>query len=235
MTASPEDDLEASAVEVARELFDVVGDVLLDMDLPWTTVRAVFAQSLFERARHRYGAMPRVAAALDTALRTVRRNVKAGASSPIPAADSYNTRWRALAALNEGPKTLEQIRRVVPRAADVDLAAQALESLLAAGRITHDERSGLYRRVDNADEGSANDGTRGTPSRTQRVRPRVDALSSLLRMDDEARKKARAIEQVKQLSPELEAEFVEDLRATMDAFETRWARRLDKETPDADS
>ena len=114
----------------------IASEIALDLDVTWSQARELFAGTLFERAEHRYGTAPRIAAALDTSLRTVkqyrhrRREDEAQPSTP-----TFNMRRRVLHLLDEGPRTLEEIEEALPVGSDVNYARSAVQSLIEDGLV----------------------------------------------------------------------------------------------------
>lgn len=201
---------ETSVVQIAREILDVTSDALLDLELPWNTARGLFAQAVFERARRRYGTMPQVASALDTALRTVRRYASASRRRALPSGPTYNMRARVLRALAGGPMSLAQLEHRFPRASDVNYARGALRSLVREGAVVHDPTSDTFAR---SEAGGTDDG---------HTRRRLELVLRLLGAEapDEVRSLLAGFEDL--AGPRLER-CRDELAALLGAFAARWS------------
>jgi hypothetical protein len=142
----PVDDPEAArrARQVLRALMTFVSEIALDLDVTWSMARDLFADTLFERAQARHGARSRVAAALDTAKRTVHRYLGPERSDPAAGGPTFNMRRRVLHLLNEGPLNIESIEAALPQGSDVNYAKGAVKSLVADGIVAHRKKTRKY-------------------------------------------------------------------------------------------
>lgn len=140
-----EREAERRAREVLRGLMAFVSEIALDLDVSWSMARELFADTLFERAQVRHGARSRVAAALDTAKRTVHRYLGPERTEPGTTGPTFNMRRRVLHLLHEGPRNIESIEAALPQGSDVNYAKGAVKSLVADGIVGYDKKTRTYR------------------------------------------------------------------------------------------
>lgn len=141
-------DADARALSILDAVLGMAAEVVLDLDVTWNQARERFGKVLFERAEERYGTAPKVAAALGTSLRTVkqyrhRRRAEAGA----PPEPMFNLRRRVLHLLDDGPKRIADLERVLPTGSDTNRVRSAVGSLEQEGLLVHDRATDTVRRV----------------------------------------------------------------------------------------
>lgn len=139
------EDADERAIRVLQAVMGIVAELTLDLDVTWSQARDVFAGTLFGRAEERYGSAQRIAAAMDTSLRTVRQYRSRRREEEVPT-PTFNMRRRVLHLLDQGPATREELEGRLPLGSDVNYAQGALRSLVEDGLVVQDEASGKFRR-----------------------------------------------------------------------------------------
>ncbi|GEM_PF-6075171 len=138
---------ERRAMAMLEAVLDLASEIVLDLEIEWTTARRAFARRLFERAQRRYGTRAKVAAALNTTVRTVQQIVTGDAWEGVPGAGTiFNMRRRILQLLDRGPATMRELERVVPSGSDVNFVKEAVRSLVGDKLLTEDAVTHELRR-----------------------------------------------------------------------------------------
>jgi len=132
-------DADRRAVHVLQTVMGIACELALDLDVTWAEARDTFAATLFERAERRYGTAPRIAAALDTSLRTVKQyRHRRREDAAAPAEPTFNMRRRVLHVLERGPVTLADVEALMPAGSDVNYARSAVQSLVDDGLVVRE-------------------------------------------------------------------------------------------------
>lgn len=222
-------DADARALAILDAVLGMAAEVVLDLDVTWNQARERFGKVLFERAEERYGTAPRIAAALDTSLRTVKQyRHRRREEVEEPPEPTFNMRRRILHLLDDGPRTLVDLERVLPAGSDTNRVRSAVASLVEDRLVTHDRATDTVRRAEAA----------FVPwYRRPELHPgaQMEALcrgfarllgTRLTPKGERASQPALLMAVMHHMPPELVRAYQEEFVRMVHAFDTAWTERL---------
>lgn len=230
-------DANERAVQILRAVMAISSEIALDLDVTWSQARELFAATLFERAEGRYATAPRIAAALDTSLRTVKQyRHRRREGEAAPADPTFNMRRRVLHLLDKRPHSLEEIEEALPLGSDVNYARSAVQSLVEDGLVVRDPATG---RLSQPDESFVPWYLRPNIHPDEEIQTLCNGFARLMGSRLTPKSEVAAIPallmtMVHNLPERLVKEYQNEFTRLVTEFDARWTERLENEVSEGE-